>query len=408
MNKKYIVILAAIFFICMAINGAKAQVKNSVYSMFGVGRVNEESFGVNRAMGGTGIAFRSGISMNYLNPASYLGIPQGSINLEFGVFGIYSGARNKNISQYARDINVSYMSASFYLTNMWAFCFGVAPFSSIDYEINSTDEIGGELTLFDKRFTGSGGLSRAFMGHSFQIYKGLSVGFNTSYIFGPITQTEIALSNNSFSGYELENRRFVHGLYLDYGLQYSIGFRDWRYTVGLVYGPEKKLHSIDDLEFTYNGTTTALTQDDDLNISIPKKYGAGFSIQKNNNLRAGFDYEWKKWSYLKFLNPNLDAKNSKRFSFGLEYSPQKRGSIFNRAFYRFGANYKNSYIEIDNTQINSVGLSLGIGIPQYYKLNNFNFSVEYGEEGTMNNGLIKNNYFMLYSSFSLHEFWARR
>ena len=68
--------------------------KNSVYSMFGVGQIIDNSFGINKSLGGTGIAFQSGSSVNYLNPASYLGIPPNSFILEIGVYGIYNKSEN--------------------------------------------------------------------------------------------------------------------------------------------------------------------------------------------------------------------------------------------------------------------------------------------------------------------------
>ena len=65
---------AVVIFIIFLTNSLFAQAVNSIYSMYGVGLTIDNNFGVNRAMGGTGIAFQSGRSVNYSNPASYLGI----------------------------------------------------------------------------------------------------------------------------------------------------------------------------------------------------------------------------------------------------------------------------------------------------------------------------------------------
>jgi len=409
MNKIHIVVLIMVFSTIIFANSLKAQVKNSVYSMFGVGQISDNSFGINKSLGGTGIAFQSGSSMNYLNPASYLGILPNSFNMELGAYGIISRSENKNTAQTAGDIKVGYFSASLYLKNWWAFCFGIVPFSSVDYEINSSDDVGGELTSFEKKFKGTGGLSRLYLGNSFRIYQGLAVGFNASCIFGPITLTETALSNDRFTGYELKNIRTASSLYLDYGLQYSMSHKDWLYSIGLIYGGSKRLNTTDKLEFTYEGTTSSLEQDEQLDMKIPQKLGLGISVKKGNNFRAGFDYEWKNWSNINFSNPNLDTKNSNRFSIGVEYSPRqnKNSNLLQRLFYRFGANCKNSYLEIDNTQINSTGVNFGVGIP-YNEINMINLSIEYGEEGTMSKGLIKNNYWVFYLNFSLNEIWSNR
>ncbi len=407
MNKKQILVLVTVCSTFISTHSLKAQIKNSIYSMFGVGQLIDNSYGINKSLGGTGIAFQSGRSINFLNPASYLGILPNSFNIEIGAYGIFNRSENEYTSQTDGNINISYFSASLYFKSWWAFCFGIVPFSSIDYEINFSDEIGGELTSFEKTFKGTGGVNRFFMGNSFKIYKGLVVGFNTSCLFGPITQTETAVSNDNFTGYELRNKHTVLSLYLDYGLQYSIGDNDWLYTIGFIYGTGKKLNTTNEREFTYNGTISTLEQDEPLSIKIPQKFGIGISVKKNHNFRAGFDYERRNWSIINFPNPNLNTKNSDRFSMGVEYSPGREGNWLKSLYYRLGANYKNSYLEIKNTPINSKGINFGIGIPQG-ETNNFNISIEYGEEGTLRKGLIKNNYWVFYLSFSLHEFWIKR
>lgn len=235
----------------------------------------------------------------------------------------------------------------------------------------------------------------------------MAVGFNASHIFGPITQTETAASNDNFTGYELKNERTASSFYLDYGLQYSLRNEDWLYTIGLIYGASKKLNLTDALEFTYEGITSSLEEDEQLDLKIPQKLGLGISVKQNDNFRIGFDYEWKNWSITDFTNPNLNTRNSNRFALGVEYSPGQGGGRPKRFFYRLGANYKNSYLEIDNTPINSMGINFGVGIP-YSETSIVNISMEYGEEGTLHKGLVKSSYWLFYLNFSLHQIWSNR
>jgi hypothetical protein len=403
---------SAAFFVPASSN---AQLKNSVYSMFGVGQIMENNFGINKSLGGTGIAFQSGTMMNYLNPASYLGIPPSAYIMELGAYGVSNKSENKFTSSTSSYANVNYFSASFYFTSWWASSFGVVPFSFIDYTVKSTSQIGSELTSYEKEYKGSGGLSRLYWGNSFKIFDYLSVGFNTSYIVGPITQTETASSNDSFNGYELKNSRTAYGVYLDYGLQYSLGSiertgnqQNWVYTLGLIYGAGTKLYTTNNLEFTYEGETGTLEDSKMSDIKIPQKFGVGLSVKKGNNFRAGVDYEWKNWANVNFSDPNFDTKNSSRYSVGVEYFPyeSRDDGWLKRLFYRLGANYNSSYLVIDGTPINSMGINLGVGIP--YNGMNLNFSVEYGHEGTLDKGLIKNSYWMFYFNISFCEFWSVR
>lgn len=407
MNKKLASVIILIFFIYVFSSPGIAQVENSIYSMFGIGQLIDNNFGINRSLGGTGIAFQSGSSINYLNPASYLGILPNSFILEAGVWGIQNKSVSKKTYQITNEINFSYFTANLYCTNWWASSFGIVPFSSVDYEIYSTDNIEGESTSIGKLYRGSGGLNRIYWGNSFRLFKGFSFGFNTSYIIGFINQTETAILNDANTKYELKNKRNANSVYLDYGFQYSVNKNDWLYTIGFIYGASKKLNTSDDLEFTYNEETSSLEQENQLDIKIPQKLGLGISLKKGENFRAGIDYEWGNWSNINFTNPNLETKNSNRFSIGMEYCPKtkKNDKWFNNLFYRFGANYKNSYLKIDDTPINSAGINIGIGIP-YDNTSSINMSVEYGEEGTLNKGLIKNKYWTFYFNISLHEFWS--
>ena len=221
------------------------------------------------------------------------------------------------------------------------------------------------------------------------------------------TNTKKAESSDRFTGYEIQNKRTASSFYLDYGIQYSFSSPNWMYTIGAIYGGSKTLDTKDNLIFVYNDVETELEQDEPLDIKIPQKFGIGLSVKRGKNFRAGIDYEWKNWSKINFSNLNIDTKNSNRFSIGLEYSPTKerRNMWFDNLSYRLGLNYKNSYLVVDGTQIDSKAINLGIGIP-YDQLSNINLAVEYGEEGTVANGLIKNSYWMFYINLSLHGLWA--
>lgn len=407
MKIKTIFYLHLLLSIIMFSNGY-GQVKNSIYSMMGIGQLNNNSFGINRSLGGTGIAFKSGKSINYLNPASYLGIAKKSQIVEVGLYGIYSNSITSSKTQYESDINFDYLSLGFYSTPWWSFSLGITPFSYVDYKIKSEDQIEGELTQLEKIYEGSGGLNRLYFGNSFNLYGGLFVGFNLDYIVGPITKTETTEGLNGSAEYEVSHKYTASGLYLDYGLQYSLKVNSINYTFGAIYGAGKSLNTTDELEFTYGETVTALNQDNEENFYIPEKIGIGLALEIENNLRIGIDYEWNEWANTNFLNDYLNTKNSSRYSLGIEYTPLNRrmnNPWYNDLIYRIGANYQSSYLEIRNKNINAYALNLGLGIP-YDNSSIINLTVEYGREGTTDNNLILNNYLKFYASFSIHEFWS--
>ena len=405
-NKNYIIFISAIILIIFSANSSEAQVKKSVYSLFGIGELTDNGYGVNKSLGGTGIAFQSGRSVNYMNPASYLGIAENSINIELGIYGLYNTAKTSSVIRSDADINLSYFASTFYLADRWALCLGVTPYSSVDYKIISSDQIEGEFTSYEKVYMGSGGLNRIFLGNSFKLYKGLSFGFNASVFFGKFSQIETAVSSGSFNGYTLTNQRIAYTFYLDYGLQYTLIHNDFSYTIGLIYGGGRTLNTSDDADFEYESATVAIDLDNHSLLKIPRKFGVGFALNKGQNIRAGIDYEWRNWADINFSDQeNIETRNSQRYSIGLEYSPGKRKNWFKNLLYRIGANYKNSYLKIKNIPIDSKSINMGIGIP-YGQTSIFNIAFEYGEEGILKKGLIKNRYGELYLSFSLHEILA--
>lgn len=403
-DKKCIICATAALCLTVLPCSARAQVKESVYSIFGIGELLDNNLGLSRSLGGTGIAFQSGRAANYVNPASYLGLPRRSITIELGVCGIQNTAEDRNARQNHHDISFSYGALNCRAADWWAFSLGVFPYSHIAYEIRSTDAIGGERSRSEKTFKGSGGVSRLGYGNSFNVLEGLAVGFDLSYIAGSITETEGASGTNSLASYELKYDRTVRTFYVDYGVQYSVTNRGWSYTLGAIYGAPKELDLTDNLTLTSNGMAGSLDRADHSVIKIPQKFGLGASAQ-TTGLRFGGDYEVDYWSAVRFSNSHFRAKDSRRYSCGVEYSPGATDGGPEVMSYRLGGNFRSSYLEIDNTSINSFGIIVGAGI--FATVVHLNVSLEYGEEGTLRNGLVKNSYWMLYLSVSLRQEWAK-
>jgi hypothetical protein len=399
---KYRFLLHSGLLLSLCFHVTDAQINNSVYSIFGVGELVENNIGMNRSMGGTGIAFQSGNSINYLNPASYLGVAPGSFTLEAGVYSVYDNSTKSKIVQKYKDIDFSYGSLGLFATDWWTISVGVLPFSHIGYHISSTVAIDGDMSFYQRTVKGSGSIKRVYIGNSFEITDGLALGLNVSYVGGSIRETETASGDNALATYELDNTLTLGSCYLDYGLQYTFADRDWVYTIGAIYGATTTLSSSDDLHVTANGTTTSLEHSERPVLKIPQKFGLGVAA-KTAHFKAGFDFEWQNWAAVKFSNTLGHTRNSSRYSVGLEYKPARTAHGQESLSYRCGANYRRSYIEIGTTSIDACGVAVGMGMP--FNRINLNVSVEYGEEGTLNRSLIKSRYWMLYASISLYEIW---
>ena len=95
------------------------------------------------------------------------------------------------------------------------------------------------------------------------------------------------------------------------------------------------------------------------------------------------------------------------FKLGFEYIPNKYSikQYHKRINYRAGLYLNNSYIKIDNNQIQNYGITFGLGFPISNQRTSLNFSCTIGKRGTTENNLIEENYTALGVNLTLYDFW---
>ena len=118
-----------------------SQLSDSPYSLFGAGQIQNNGFGTNTGMAGTGIAYRSEAYLNNLNPASYSGIDSLNFIFEFGCFGNVSRYKTSSMSKITTNGNIRYIAAGFRIWRRWAVSTGIIPYSSVGYQINSSETV---------------------------------------------------------------------------------------------------------------------------------------------------------------------------------------------------------------------------------------------------------------------------
>lgn len=406
------IFLIIVFTVMFFSENIYSQITTSPYTFFGAGQIEDNGFGINRAMGGTGIAFQAGTYLNNANPASYTGMRKHSFLFEFGMFGRYTAFKTHSETQKKINANIRYIAGGWRANKFWAISFGLVPYSSVGYEINSETPLEGSKKSYTKTYKGEGGINQVYWANSVDLFKGLSVGVNMSYLWGTIQQAEKGDLSIIDSYYEIENKNQIHNFYIDYGLQYTYTTENWKYSFGAIYGSETKLSTSRESYIYTSDATSEIeeTTKDDKPFYIPEKYGLGLAIAKRNKFRLGLDYERKNWSTVDFANPMLKTRNSDKYSIGFEYIPDialKRFS-FKNMVYRCGLSYNSSYLKINNEPINTMSASWGIGIPIRKSMNICNISFEYGQTGTTQKGLIKEEYYQVHINFTLHDLWFQR
>jgi hypothetical protein len=105
-------------------------------------------------------------------------------------------------------------------------------------------------------------------------------------------------------------------------------------------------------------------------------------------------------------NINVKYEATSRLSVGGFYIPKYNSftSYVSRMTYRVGACFEKTGLVLNNQPIEDFGITFGLGFP-LGGLSKINIGVELGQLGTLDDGLIKENYANIMLGFSLSDIW---
>jgi hypothetical protein len=294
---------------------------------------------------------------------------------------------------------------------------GVQPFSDMGYEVGFVEEVDNESNVYHS-YNGDGTTSKAFLGASVMLFKGLSVGANFNYLFGRLNQnTNVAFDSSDLFYISKSEGTRLRDFTLTYGLQYDLELKkDQFLTVGVTFEPQSEVTALHRL-FNYKAitlSTSTLTDtvefiaESKAIIKLPSTFGVGLSYSKLNKLEINADYYYAGWSKATFFGKTDPLiTDLSRISAGFEYIPEAFSirSYLKRVKYRMGIHQENSYLKLNNHQIKEFGISFGAGIPFPKSKSTANFAVEFGKKGTTKDNLVRNNYAKLSLYLNLYDYW---
>ena len=385
---------------------------SSPYSFYGLGLSNFRGSIENQAMGGLSILGDS-IHTNFRNPAGY-----GALKLtNFTIAGDHTetSLSSNDASGSNTSTTIDYLSLSFPVSRKLGVGFGLIPQTSVDYSV--IDESETQIN----QYTGRGGVNRAFLAAGMELFKGFRVGAEGSYNFGNIRNEIIqADANQQYSVREID-RSDVSGFTYNLGLQYErVLKRDYLIYTSATFRPETSLtlenkrslqsviYSRADHAVPPGGVRNS--QDfrlADTEILIPNAYSVGLGAGQRNKWFAGGQVEYEessKSSNRAFAFNDASYEDSFKYRLGGYFIPDYNSitSYFSRVTYRLGARYEETGLLIQNEGINEFGISFGLGLPLGRGFSNANFTFEYGQRGTTNAGLVKEDFFKVGLSLSLN------
>jgi hypothetical protein len=469
------------FLICLSYTYAQNNT-SSPYSTRGFGEIEQFSNAYSRALGGVSNGIRTSRTISLSNPASVGAMKQ--VSLDFGFRVQYSKVYTDSSARTNYNGNFNYFGLAFpvykkqilkdssriknqnklykeYRT-LWAVAFGIAPYSNINVSyFKIQDTTYGQLgNYYSKR----GGLSNLYFINAVNLTPSLSLGLNSSFLFGQnrSTQTYYLFDTGKARSTFYDKNTQLNGFKFDLGLQGERNrdtivrhdsileggkmiYKTFRYPVRFVYGATisnqagiryneyRQVLNISNY-YTSAKKDTVLNENNLKGTThLPMSISAGFSATFNKLWMVAADYRTDMWSKIDKNLFNDSFGNSSQISLGFAYRPdpdvdfsesvKAKGKRKARIEYRFGLRMLNTgYLFKDNknqiTALKEYGISFGFGVPKtrtdvdgrnkILLKSLFNFTAEYIHRGNTLNGMLAENVFRLTIGFTLADNWFKQ
>lgn len=406
-------------FVGMMTSGVMAQTStNSPYTRYGFGQLSDQSFGNSQAMGGISYGLRNGLQINASNPASYSAVDSLTFIFDAGMSLQNANFKEGDIKTNAKNSSVDYLAVQFRLMKGLGFTAGFLPYSNVGYNMSRSNVVttddNGTTTTATQSYYGDGGLQQVFFGLGYNVFKGLSVGANFSYLYGDISHTATtAFSNSNAFSSARTHKIEVSDYKLDFGVQYTHQLKEKHVlNIGAAYSFGHDLNSTgyEYIEKYSSSTVATQTVDTIQNaFAIPHTFGIGATYVYDNRLTVGADYTLQKWEDVKFFNDNNTFQNRSKISVGAEYLPNPIGrSYLSKVRYRVGAYYSSPYAKINGMDGNKeYGVSLGFGLPltTYHGRSILNISGQFVKVSPKVSGMLEESYLRINIGLTFNERW---
>ena len=391
--------------VTMAQNGT-----SSPYSFYGIGSLNFKGTVENRTMGGISV-YSDSIHLGVQNPASIADL--NLINYAVGVS--HKETTQKTVSQTQEQSTTSfdYFALAIPMGKLVS-SFGLLPYTSVGYD---TQNVVGDVTT---RYTGSGGLNKAFLTFAYRISPNFSLGIETNYNFGNIENTAFSQQVDVELGAREQNRSDLLGFSFNFGARYKTMLsRNLQLQTVVGYTPETNFKAENSRQratvFVLPSGFQVVREEIEVAVSntdftFPSQLSIGAGIGKPKTWFVGLEYVNQKISNLTnrtFELENITYKDAVKYKIGGFYIPKYNSltSYYKRIVYRAGIRFEETGINLNGQDINEFGISFGVGIPVGRLFSNVNIGFEIGKRGTTDFGLIQENFFNTFISLSFNDRW---
>ena len=390
----------------------------SPYSLNELGEINFTGNVSYQSMGGIDSSIDS-IEFNINNPSSLAKIK--TTNYLIGTFYKSSSISNNLLKENIKTSNINYIAIGIPVKN-FGFGFGVLPYSSVGFNLQTTEEYNDDNSISSRLFGADGNINKAFLSVGVPFLKYFSLGASANYNFGKFNYEKFNLMNGINYGVFSNSSSEITGFTYNFSSNVFIPLKN-DLSLSLLFSiyPKSELDSYN-IESLYTSSSSSISLEslgdfvdidldarglENTKLPVPKKSIYSIGLEKKNSWFIGAQYENKLSSG--FENAFLDLRNvsyrdANSISFGGYFIPDSSSlvSYWKRIKYRFGIKNDKKSIIVNNLPINQFSLNLGLGLP-IAGLSKANLGLEIGKIG--NDDLIKENYFSLRLGLSLNDVW---
>ena len=388
---------------------------SSPYSATGLGERNFNGTQATRHMGGLDV-FTDSIHANLNNPASYgfLKLTTYSVGINYTNNNLASASESRRSDLAALD----YLAVSI-PTKRFSFGFGIVPYTSVGYRIESNSQRT-DIDIFN-RYEGSGGLNQAFLSVGIPLTSYFSIGSSINYNFGNLFYRTGQFVEGIDNGTFLVNESSLGGFSYQFSAQANIPINNkFNAQAMFSYQPNSSLDANNNRTFyTQSLSTDQLSDFIEIDLSPMGLENTNVDLSQTTSIGAGFGKN-KKWfvgvqrnltksanfSNRFFERENVSYRDAKKWTIGGYFIPNYASftSFWSRVVYRVGIRSEQMSAVINNIPLTENGISFGLGLP-LGGLSNANIGLELSQRGQKDSGLVKETIVALRVGLSLNDIW---
>ncbi|UZR92633.1 hypothetical protein [Chondrinema litorale] len=378
----YTIVFLAFAQVCLGQGG------NSPFSILGIGDIVSQGNVRNDGMGGVGISNPHPLYGNALNPANL--VYNQYTYFDAGVYSEYKTITEGSKEQTDFGGNISYVSFGFPVNKNWVTSAGLKPYSIVNFETSSTEQIPSTSTYVQYDYDYSGGVNQVYWSNGVRLYKGLTAGLEIAYNFGSITTSSYStlISSSTTSNVEFLKRIAVSDFTFKPAINYSGKISEKMIlNVGGTYTIGSNLNVKQHEEIVRNYYTSSdqqlrdtLTNNQRGHITMPSEIAFGISIEKQYTYVIGIDISKQSWTDFRDFDGDGDLNDTYTYRLGAEWVPDitSVSNYFKRVAYRAGVSYQQLPFEVDGDQVEKLSASVGFSLPVNRGFSNLNFAFIYG------------------------------